>query len=424
MISRSYNEPDAYSSIMETYTHVAGPEPPTDKEGETLRRVRRGDYEASETPGWHAVKHSNDLLVPKGYTRFDYVELRGPGAYGGRYHKPSTGQIYDYAYVSPRYGVEGMSVNKAMAEFYSGRLLGDVDSIVLRLASAANAAPSFDVSTFLAEVHKTKDMVLTARSRAQKLIEQGMELGVRAARGIKHSSQKHRSREKRLASLKDALRAGMRTAQLAGDARMEWRYGWRLLGYDIQDIHDLILYPIKHFYSGQAAEVRGEVRESVTHSDGYYVSRDIASVIEAEASLRCRTILQIKGETLNALGSLPVTLWELIPYSFVADWFVNVGEVFKAWEVMLRADRCIQSFGISYTESGTATVVPESVQLGVGAYATAPYYNSGTSNASVVYRRRHSVGPLNINHLIPRIRVELTSDRLLDAATILAKRII
>jgi hypothetical protein len=82
MISRSYNEPDAYSSIMETYTHVAGPEPPTDKEGETLRRVRRGDYEASETPGWHAVKHSNDLLVPKGYTRFDYVELRGPGVCG------------------------------------------------------------------------------------------------------------------------------------------------------------------------------------------------------------------------------------------------------------------------------------------------------------------------------------------------------
>lgn len=87
----------------------------------------------------------------------------------------------------------------------------------------------------------------------------------------------------------------------------------------------------------------------------YDLEQHIKLAIDNEDSL-----LQLLDEQLESVGLLPTfqNLWDLVPYSFVIDWFAGVGELLERVDTRLRLER----LNIRYvTMSRKATVIKKLV---------------------------------------------------------------
>lgn len=158
----------------------------------------------------------------------------------------------------------------------------------------------FNAPVFLAEASKTVDMVF---GKAQQL---------------------HRAyRAFRRGHFDTARRAlGINTSKGLANNWLEYKYGWMPV---LQDIHgaaktlaDTLYKPRQNYFSASASRV-----ENWGGKDG------MNGVIRYKAKVWCRVSVNTPSLSLgNKIGLLnPLTVaWELIPFSFVADWFVNVGD--------------------------------------------------------------------------------------------------
>lgn len=110
---------------------------------------------------------------------------------------------------------------------------------------------------------------------------------------------------------------------------LEFHFGWEPLLNDIHDALEVINDPVKSF-----SYERGRAREPFsrfgTHIDLGSVERNWSAVGTVSCTQGCRVMRSDLGvsHTLDQWGiSTPLSLaWELVPYSFVVDWFVNVGD--------------------------------------------------------------------------------------------------
>jgi hypothetical protein len=263
-----------------------------------------------------------------------------------------------------------------------------VNSDALLQQAFANCSEELDALTMLSEAHKTVDLVLNARSRFIDLVR--------------------------------SMRRGniLTYAQAIGNAWLEWRYGWDILVKDIETVTEFLNYPVRDLIvTGRAGDSVTEYAEINEPVNAYYVSHDWITKRKRDLSVRACAYAKMRVKSVNAFASPFVTGWELIPYSFVADWFVSVGDALKAWEVIRNAESTSCVIGYKFTETCEANV--SNVALGTGEYATSPQASGrSTSRTDMVMRngaRRYS--------LIPRLRVRLTSKRILDAAALLVTRI-
>lgn len=388
MPSHSYDQPDGFATVNHTYTPIVGT-CPASYEVQEVNKVRRGDYKGANTPDYFAKVRSGALLPLNSYTRFDRSEDRPHGIYGGTYRKPLTGdptKSYDYEVNSIR-SVSGAIQSVEQATSVATEMAADIDIAALHQSAMAACLPSLDALTFMVESRDTIDMLKNARSDAKRLI-------LEAKRGGKH------------------------TVKAASDAWLAWRYGWQTLGMDIEAAVEAFNAPLRdEIVEGRAGE---SVKQTLTSNSpfvGYYVSHDYETTLSRDLSVRVNACAKMSARTLNVLVSPAVTGWETIPYSFVADWFVSVGDAIAAWVVLASAESTYSSIGYKLEEIGQSTV--SNVSNGIGAYATNPRA-SGTTLSSATLKLR---APLGNPSLIPRIRVELTSRRLLDAGALFAKRI-
>jgi hypothetical protein len=139
---------------------------------------------------------------------------------------------------------------------------------------------------------------------------------------------------------------------------LESRYGWRLLIYDIKDIIKAV---------NSLDEHRMRYRESVgsTKSESFsdthyyystlYNSETVFTTV-AEVGLRGTIVADIEPPKI-ALNPI-TTAWELIPYSFVADWFVNVGKYLESMSFLALSHKHYAAAGLSakVTRIGTSEV--------------------------------------------------------------------
>lgn len=142
---------------------------------------------------------------------------------------------------------------------------------------------------------------------------------------------------------------------------LEARYGWRLLAYDMQDIAKTLID------WDEEARTRQKDRVGVEFAK----TEDFSSVsVQASA---IRTYTDTRKVRINVRGAviadfLPariqlnpfVTGWEVIPYSFVVDWFLGVGQAIDALSFIVLNDRYTASVSTGFYghREGLLSVVP------------------------------------------------------------------
>lgn len=137
----------------------------------------------------------------------------------------------------------------------------------------------------------------------------------------------------------DLVRKGLSSAEASASAWLEYRYGWRPLLMDCADLFKVL--------SGQGrvpgVVLRKRHRQSFdwSGSSSADVFNNTYQRVRGEHKLSYRSTVhagarykitdpryeQFLSTSLGlSLDFVPSTVWELVPFSFVADWFVNVGD--------------------------------------------------------------------------------------------------
>jgi hypothetical protein len=126
---------------------------------------------------------------------------------------------------------------------------------------------------------------------------------------------------------------GVSTAKFAGNNWLEYHFGWEPLIKDVYASMEILHNPVKKF-----ASIHGEGKSyssQGTFSDGGSVSSKISRTWYAthKQGAWIKAVQDPQLHTLEQLGLInpAVLLWEIVPFSFVVDWFASVGDVLRSY---------------------------------------------------------------------------------------------
>lgn len=197
---------------------------------------------------------------------------------------------------------------------------------------------------------------------------------------------------------------------------LEYRYGWQPLAMSVYDGLDLL-------HKENLERVRTIVATSKRSVSGM-VPFDESTIIGPlrgshrwAGTERCRLVVEMytPGNGIWDWTSLnpSVIAWELLPLSFVADWFVSVGDSLSYLENWLLWKNQFRSGYITYSGKGEEVWGINS-QVSTSEYTFRRYLKG---NATSAFKNRIVLTELPLP-FAPRIRVNLNAARLLDALTI------
>lgn len=271
---------------------------------------------------------------------------------------------------------------------------------LLQKALADARTEGWDILTFLAEFRKTAAMVRTAEassSHRAKLIYD---------RVLRY----------RRTSVPDLVR-------VFSEMWLEYRYGWRVMMYDLQDANEALrgLHTkgtkiIRRTSSDTAViNTTSEKNSSQLRTDSSSIGGLFrqAILIQDERSIKVRAGVAVElGLDGSPFMANPiVTAYELVPYSFVVDWFFNIGEAVSAWAPFARGQ--VKWSFVSTEKRGTRVLGARPVQQGaiVPSDTTACF-----TVGSVVDKTRVLQKPV----FDLRFRVNLDKSKIADLAALFA----
>lgn len=206
---------------------------------------------------------------------------------------------------------------------------------------------------------------------------------------------------------------------------LEYRYGWLPLVYEVQGAIEAIAarndYPLRTVSRGH---------ESVTASKTYTRVYDGGSVgkwtiryeLEQTVTVRVYILYEADFESHNArnfgLYDFPQSLWELMPYSFVVDWFISVGDWLEA--ISPKVGVKVKAEGYTVTNDITCKRTPilwtKQTVGGLSFDMTGSFLNTSDS-----YRRIHRFRHPSLDGILlyPRFDTKLNLKRALDSIALL-----
>jgi hypothetical protein len=192
----------------------------------------------------------------------------------------------------------------------------------------------------VAELHKTVSLLESAL-KSLALIARGARSGnwslvLRGIKGQKFDPNQLRS--SRTLFSKMSKGKDQSSSSAAASRWLELRYGWTPLVMDIQGIMKALAsrmagYLPRHTARGHSSST---VISEKDFSEDYagYGTQSFHFVISHEVKCRayCLFAEDLTTRSYRDFGivDLPLAAWELVPFSFVIDWFVNVGNWIEA----------------------------------------------------------------------------------------------
>lgn len=189
---------------------------------------------------------------------------------------------------------------------------------------AAQVGSGFNLATFLGEGRESLQTIATSATRIYKSIKAAKKGNV-----LKAWNELRGTRTSTLPSYVK-VDPGKNRKNLA-DNWLQLQYGWKPL---LEDIYKAM----KHLAYTQNRDFTKVYR--VRHGKDWEGDIPIGSSMRAGGSVSCRRTIVAKVTSINqasllGLSNPSATAWELLPWSFVADWFIPVSSYLEA--INLRA---------------------------------------------------------------------------------------
>lgn len=123
---------------------------------------------------------------------------------------------------------------------------------------------------------------------------------------------------------------------------LEYRYGWTPLVFEMEALYKqyLELEAMFHRIRGTSGDISTTSLSSSTSSAASFYTTNLSSSggwlwkvkrsLEQKVVVKSKCLLELSS-SFRTSGDPLVTLYEVIPYSWIADWFVNIGESIRAF---------------------------------------------------------------------------------------------
>lgn len=230
--------------------------------------------------------------------------------------------IVGYRNGGPLYSGNAYEGDQAMKESYLGDYLGysegvgeAIDNAIARAVTSAHANASsteFQSLVFAAEARKSVRDLSSILYRVLKI-----------AKAVKRLDRKY-------------LKSQISKKELQ-NRYMELRYAIRPLVYDARDIVN-VLGKTKHYdktrFTARGFErVHDENSDTITLYPWSTWEHKVNRTIHLDVNIRAGILCDVDVSPMNLWGvDQPLeTLWEITPFSFIIDWFVNIGDTIAAW---------------------------------------------------------------------------------------------
>lgn len=346
-------------------------------------------YEPLETSSWRVGQNNSGItrsIPPYRHTKYS-VGKRTIKRHLIRIHRGSRGvnQYYQFGHVAKVVttctpfidnvtcsGPVWSTYDEVSRDFYylntyvrSALSAGEVHTALNEVQNemTAESAVAYDVLTDVAEAREIPRMI---RSIAEDLLKILRTLKSRFGKNVMSSAQS-------LSPL-DLLRHPERWLRKFGDEWMTYRYGIMPLVYSYRDL-------MKNLNRGQEVKTRKSrnitpayTNQSLPAPNTRYWVKDTVGSVHVRGTV-FQHFTSDEVARLSGIGSNPlVTAWELIPYSFVIDWFVNVGDYIaartcqtwaqKQWACLSRRDKYTNQTWLHLAQDDCTVVIDNMLPSG------------------------------------------------------------
>lgn len=353
MPDREYNKniPVTFSRTETTTTPTATTRVVTPQT--TLMNVSTFRRIWNNTPRYRAIKRDGGRLPLNGFseTRMSQTPIEASGTGGSR-----SGTTVIIREGNRKYDMGAAALPESFASLDA--------ELTLKALNRAKAS-TFNAPIFLAEAGKTTDMVIgrlaDLRGLVRDLRKGDVSSFLKKSRAYHERTRKVRrvpglpardlpsSRVGPYPTRIEEIRVerkfndefGRDAAVAAGNLWLEWKYGWQSIMMDVQGLAKTI-----ETTRSKTVNLDGVIKTSVTRrsfTTGPYSieqSPSCTGVREDTLMLQGRLITRYTMNNPNLLLPAKVGLtnplsvaWELIPFSFVVDWFLPIGNYIDALDV-------------------------------------------------------------------------------------------
>lgn len=229
-----------------------------------------------------------------------------------------------------------------------------VSSLISRAVTDAYANTSLAKATLLtsaAEYGKTIDSLFSIFVRAIRMFKSVRRLELAQAREALKGylvTGKARERAKDRAFIKK-----QKSAKELSDRYMELRYALRPLAIDAANIVDALKTELEN---GARITGRGGAQDSwsksndFTINDGNFImtinrKADVSTSVRAGVLCSC----DVTNAAVFGIDQIPQTAWEIVPFSFILDWFWNIGNTIAAHTPNLGVAKLASWYTVKHT---------------------------------------------------------------------------
>jgi hypothetical protein len=295
------------------------------------------------------MKHRHWALPIHHYAKSIRVTSDPETSWYGRYTEPSG--YYDEWFWQLNASSFNVPQNIANADDPSQRAIAQLLSNL--------SATKVNTLVTAAEMHKTTDHIAKTATRlatAYRCIKKGDFTGLTSSLGLTATTRQRKRFNKRYNKAKSldaqehkysesslsVQRTQSNVSTFAGETWLEYSYGWKPLLYDVyghaQALAELVIerQNVIRRVRGRAKTSSKKTKDLLTGALGF-TGADHSVHLESEDFrwIEFGVEYKLQNGELNTFSQLGIdnpfeVLWEVVPFSFVADWFLPIGSFLKS----------------------------------------------------------------------------------------------